>query len=219
MNGGSASMLYRAPVADFMGSAGVGTGYSQSSVGMRGAVVAHPGGLTLSQPLSETFGIVEAPDAEGARLLNASGVRVNSRGYAVVPHLTPYRMNAVDIDPKGLSTDVELQVTSQQVAPRAGAVAMLRYATVSGRSAMLQVLRADGKPLPFGASVQDEHGVEVGLVGQASRILARGLQDMGQLTVKWGEQPDDSCRMNYELPVMEKDTRSDGYWQVETRCN
>jgi outer membrane usher protein len=186
---------------------------------VRGALVAHPGGLTLSQPLSETFGIVEAPDAEGARLLNASGVRVNSRGYAVVPHLTPYRMNTVEIDPKGLSTDVELQVTSQQVAPRAGAVAMLRYATVSGRSAMLQVLKADGKPLPFGASVVDEHGVEVGLVGQASRVLARGLQDRGQLTVKWGELPGDVCRMDYELPATEKGTGPDSYRQIETRCS
>ncbi|MGS1008959.1 fimbria/pilus outer membrane usher protein [Achromobacter anxifer] len=219
ISGGSANLLYRAPVAEFTGSAGAGTGYSQSSVGMRGAVVVHPGGVTLSQPLSETFGIVEAPDAEGARLLNASGVRVNSRGYAVVPHLTPYRMNAVEIDPKGLSTDVELQVTSQQVAPRAGAVAMLRYATVSGRSAMLMALRADGKPLPFGASVQDEHGVEVGLVGQASRVLARGLSDSGQLTVKWGEQPGDACRMDYELPAMEKGMGLDSYRQIQTRCN
>ncbi len=219
VTGGSASVLYRAPAAEFMGSAGAGTGYSQSSVGMRGGIVAHPGGITLSQPLSETFGIVEAPDAEGARLLNASGVRVDSRGYAVVPHLTPYRMNAVEIDPKGLSTDVELQVTSQQVAPRAGAVAMLRYATVSGRSAMLQVLKADGKPLPFGASVMDEHGVEVGLVGQASRVLARGLQESGQLTAKWGEQPGDACRMAYELPATEKGSRADTYQQIEIRCN
>ncbi len=217
--GGSASMLYRAPVAEFMGSAGVGTGYSQSSVGMRGAIVAHPGGITLSQPLSETFGIVEAPDAEGARLLNASGVRVDSRGYAVVPHLTPYRMNTVEIDPKGLSTDVELQLTSQQVAPRAGAVSMLRYATVSGCSAMLLVQRADGKPLPFGASVLDEHGIEVGLVGQASRVLARGLQESGQLTVKWGEQPGDNCRMDYALPAQDKGARADSYRQIEIRCN
>ncbi len=219
MTGGSASMLYRASVAEFMGSAGAGTGYSQSSVGMRGALVVHPGGLTLSQPLSETFGIVEAPDAEGARLLNASGVRVDSRGYAVVPHLTPYRMNTVEIDPKGLSTDVELQLTSQQVAPRAGAVSMLRYATVSGRSAMLQVQRADGKPLPFGASVLDEHGIEVGLVGQASRVLARGLQDSGQLTVKWSEKPGDSCRMDYALPAKDKGVRADSYQQIEIRCN
>jgi outer membrane usher protein len=219
VNGGSASVLYRAPVADFMGSAGAGTGYSQSSVGMRGAIVVHPGGVTLSQPLSETFGIVQAADAEGARLLNASGVRVDSRGYAVVPHLTPYRMNTVEIDPKGLSTDVELQVTSQQVAPRSGAVAMLRYATVSGRSAMVLAQQADGKPLPFGASVIDEHGVEVGLVGQASRVLARGLQDSGQLTVKWGEKPGDSCRLDYALPAREKGTRADSYQQIEARCS
>lgn len=216
-NGGGANVTYRSPLAEFAASVGGGPGYVQGSVGVRGAVVAHPGGITLSQPISETIGIIEAPDAEGARVLNASGVRVDSRGYAVVPYLTPYSMNNVEIDPKGLSTDVELQVTSQQVAPRAGSVAMIKYATVTGRSAVLEATRANGEALPFGASVLNAQGQEVGVVGQASRIFARGLDDQGQLTVLWGNDGASSCRIDYTLPVRQKG-KSDGYQQISTSC-
>lgn len=215
---GSANVGYRGSIAEVAASVGVGPSYTQSSVGVRGAVVAHPGGLTLSQPLSETIGIIEARDAEGARVLSASGVRVDSRGYAVVPYLTPYIMNSIDLDPKGLSTDVELQVTSQQVAPRAGAVAMVKYATVAGRSALLEAAKPNGDALPMGASVFNAQGQEVGVVGQASRIFARGLDDKGQLTVTWGSDSASSCRIDYTLPEREKG-RTNEYQQISTSCH
>lgn len=218
-NGGSANVLYRTSFADLSASVGAGTGFSQGSLGARGAVVAHPGGVTLAQSVSETFGIVEAPGAGGARLLNASGVKVDGRGYAVVPYLTPYNMNSVELDPKGLSTDVELKSSSQQVAPTAGAVSFLKFETAVGRTALLLVKQADGAPLPFGASVFDEAGQEIGSVGQGSKLVVRGLQDKGQLTVKWGAEATTSCRIAYELPVRDEGkTKSEGYQQVNAIC-
>ncbi|WP_246024997.1 fimbria/pilus outer membrane usher protein [Paraburkholderia dinghuensis] len=215
---GGANVAYRSPFATFSSSVSGGPGFAQGSVGVRGAVVAHPGGVTLSQPVSETISVIEAKDAEGARVLNAAGVRVDGRGYAVVPFMTPYSMNSVDIDPKGLSTDVELQTTSQQIAPRAGSVTMLKFETVSGRTAVIQARRANGEPLPFGASVLDETGKELGVVGQASRIVARGLQESGALTVKWGEDASAVCRIAYTLPVREKGRHAEMYQQIESTC-
>ena len=214
----SANVHYRTSVGDLSGTVGVGSGYTQASVGMRGGVVAHPGGITLAPSLSETFGIVEAPDAEGARLVNAPGVKVNASGYVVVPYLTPYSSNGVELDPKGMSTDVELQVTSQQVAPRAGAIVLLRYETKSGRSALFLVKQADGAALPFGATVLDEKQQPIGVVGQGSKFIARGLRDKGQLTVAAGEGGAALCRVSYEMPVREKDSKADGYEQIEANC-
>ncbi len=196
-----ANLLYRASKADLQASMALGSHYSQASVGARGALVIHPGGWTLSQPLSETFGIVEVADAQGARLLNAAGVQVDGRGYAVVPYLTPYRANTISIDPKGLSTDVALKLNSQQVTPRAGAVAMVRFATESGRSAVLEVRRPDGSVLPFGANVLDEQDKEVGVVGQGGRIFVRGLHDQGTLTVRWADHARALCHIDYVLPA------------------
>lgn len=215
---GSANVQYHSANADFSANVGAGPGYNQRGFGVRGAVVAHPGGVTLSQPVSDTIGIVEAEHAADACVVNASGLRVDGRGYAVVPSLTPYNVNTVELDPKGLSTDVELQTTSQQTAPRAGAVVMLKYATVTGRSAVIHALQEDGAALPFGASVFNAQGTEVGLVGQASRIFARGLEPKGRLAVKWGDDASTMCHLDYTLPAPEKNGKSAGYQQIEARC-
>ncbi|WP_407972139.1 fimbria/pilus outer membrane usher protein [Burkholderia pyrrocinia] len=215
---GGANVAYRARFAELNASVGASTDYQQGSIGIRGAVVAHPGGVTLSQPLSETFAIVEAPGAAGARISNASGARIDSRGYAIVPYLTPYNLNTVEIDPKGISMDVELKETSQQVAPRAGAVPLLRFATETGRSMLIRARRADGKPLPFGASVYDATGKQVGVVGQASRIFVRGIDDNGSLTVKWGDDSLSACRLTYELPVAKSERKSTGFQTIKGAC-
>ena len=215
---GSANALYHGSMGDFSATASTGSGYWQGSAGMRGGIVAHPGGITLSQPVSETFGIVEAKGAAGARVLNSSGTKLDSRGYAVVPYLTAYNMNTIDLDPKGLSTDVELKVTSQQIAPRAGAIALLKFETETGRSAVVYAKRANGTPLPFGASVIDEHGSHVGVVGQASKAFVRGLQDAGELTVSWGDGPGSQCRLKYDLPVRDPRAKLDSYERIDAVC-
>ncbi len=45
--------------------------------------------------------LIEAKDAAGAMLPGSPGTRVDSNGYAILPYLRPYRINAVEIDPKG----------------------------------------------------------------------------------------------------------------------
>ena len=44
--------------------------------------------------------LIEAKDAAGAMLPGSPGTRVDSNGYAILPYLRPYRINAVEIDPK-----------------------------------------------------------------------------------------------------------------------
>ncbi len=197
----SANASYRGRYAELSASASGGSGYRQFSAGARGAVVAHPGGVTLSQPVGETFAIVQAKDAEGARIANASGVKIDSRGYAVVPYLTPYAMNEVSIDPKGLSTDLELRETRQMVAPVAGSVPLLVFKTQYSRSAVINGKQPDGTPIPFGAVVSDMKGQDLAIVGQAGKLLARGLQDQGELQVKWDTPAGQaSCNLAYALP-------------------
>ncbi|MFM0730243.1 fimbrial biogenesis outer membrane usher protein [Paraburkholderia sediminicola] len=211
------SGAWRAPYAQMTASASGGSGSSQVSAGISGTVVAHPGGVTFSQTVGDTFGIVEAPGAAGASVSSAPGVKLNSRGYAVVPYLTPYGMNTVDIDPKGTSTDVEFESTSEQAVPRLGSVVMIKYKTVSGRAALIRAPQLGDKALPFGADVVDGNGHNVGVVAQDSRIFARGLEDKGSLFVKWGEAASQECRIDYVLP---KSTGKAGaaYLSVEGHC-
>ncbi|MDW2982969.1 MAG: fimbria/pilus outer membrane usher protein [Rhodanobacter sp.] len=185
---------------------GAGSGYSQASLGVVGSIVAYPGGISFGQMLGDTVAIVQVPGAAGARITNAAGVTVNRAGYALVPYLTPYQLNAIDIDPTGLPLDVQLDSTSTQVAPRAGAVVLVKFKTESGRFVLIQAHTVDGLPLPFGAEVSNAQGQPVGMVGQAGRIMARLSEATGTLSVHW--QDDDGnakqCALPYQLPARGK---------------
>ncbi|MEX3933617.1 fimbria/pilus outer membrane usher protein [Paraburkholderia phymatum] len=211
------SGVYRAPYAQVTASASGGAQSSQMSAGVSGSIVAHPGGVTFSQTVGDTFGIVEAKGAEGAMVSSATGVKVDSHGYAVVPYLMPYGMNTVDLDPKGSSTDVEFESTSERAVPRLGSVVMLKYKTVTGRAALIHAPQLGGGTLPFGADVVDAGGRNVGVVAQDSRIFARGLEDNGSLTVKWGDEPGQQCSVKYSLPV-KGDKAGAAYTSVESHC-
>ncbi|HEY0505030.1 MAG TPA: fimbria/pilus outer membrane usher protein [Lysobacter sp.] len=184
---GSLSAGYRAGFGIANASYGQGDGYSQASFGLSGTMVAHAGGLTVGQPAGDTVGLVSAPNAAGARVTNVPGVRIDRFGYALVPYLTPYSLNSIELDPKGLPLDVQLGSTSIRVAPRAGAVSLLTFDTEYGRALLLRTLRQDGRPVPFGAEVKDDQGRVLGIVAQGGRALLRGAAAQGTVSMTWQE--------------------------------
>ncbi|OPA97981.1 o-succinylbenzoate--CoA ligase [Pseudomonas fluorescens] len=198
-NATSADVKYQAGYGVLSASYGQSNAYRSTSFGMTGGLVAHAGGVTLAPELGDTLGIVQAPDAQGARINGNHSAQVGKSGYAVVPHLTPYRQNVVELDPKDLSVDVELKSAAQNVAPRAGSVVKLQFETVSGQALLITALREDGSPLPFGSDVFDENGASVGIVGQGGKAFVRVSREQGQLTVKWGAQADATCRLSYDV--------------------
>ncbi|WP_080753766.1 fimbria/pilus outer membrane usher protein [Janthinobacterium lividum] len=178
----------------FLGaSLGRGERYTSASFNMSGSVVAHPGGVTLSPHRGETVAVVHAPGAAGARVAGYPGLRLDASGNAVVPYLRPYELNEVAIDPVGSSMDVELRETSQQVAPRDSAVVFLKYGTSTGRAILLQVRLSGGGALPFGATVKDEQGQAVGMVGQGGQLYARLQENSRQLSISWGNKAHERC--------------------------
>ncbi|MBV6751339.1 fimbrial biogenesis outer membrane usher protein [Pseudomonas chlororaphis] len=213
-NSFNADLQYRSRYAQTSTSYSQGNGYHSQSLGLSGGVVAHADGLTLTPELGDTIGLVNAPGAKGAWVGN-NNAQVDDNGYAVVPHLTPYRQNVVELDPKDMSHDVELKSASHNVAPRAGSVVVMTYETSSGRALIINALREDGSPLPFGADVFDESSASTGVVGQSSKAFVRVPRDSGQLTVKWGSASTDSCRITYDLGTL---ADSNGLRQMDGEC-
>jgi outer membrane usher protein len=213
----TASGQYRGNYASVSASISEGSGYSQQSLGTTGGLVVHPGGITLSNQMTDTIGIVEALGAEGAHVTNSIGTVINRSGYAVLPFLMPYRLNTINIDPdEAVSADVEFKSTSESVAPRLNSVVMIRFQTVGGRAILITAHLADGSVVPFGATVYDEKGGEVGLAGQDGGIYLRGIADSGGLTARWGEAPDQQCAFSYQLPPQHK---ADGpFVRIDSIC-
>jgi outer membrane usher protein len=215
INGG-----YRSPYAVIDASYGRGSGYSQDSLGLSGSIVAHPGGITFGQPTGDTIGILEIPGAAGAHLNTSGGVQVDHFGYALVPTLSPYTMNTIQVDPKGLPLDVQLDKTSVQVAPYAGAVVLLKFKTTTGRTIIVHAHFANGEALPFGSEVVDEKGASLGVVGQGGNILVRGVKQSGSLTARWHDDDGTahSCSFNYQLPAQEKNRHQKTYETFDKTC-
>ena len=195
----AASGAYRSPYANLTGSYATSSAYKQTSFGISGGLVAHSEGITFGQPLGETTGLVKAKDAEGASITNATGVSVDSSGFAIVPYLIPYRKNEIGLDPQGLPLDVQLESSTVQSVPRAGAIVELKFDVHKERSAILHGTLVNGGNLPFGAEVVNTSGTVVGVVEQSGMMFVRGLDsEAGVLSVRLPDQS--TCRMNYILP-------------------
>jgi outer membrane usher protein len=196
------------------GSLSQGDKYSSASFTMSGTAVAHSEGLTLSPYRGETMAVISAPDAHGAKVVGYAGMKLDRRGNAVVPYLRPYQLNEISIDPQGTTMDVGLTETSQQSAPRAGAVVMLRYGTTVGKAVLLNVSLADGRPLPFGSSVTEPSGKAVGVAGQGGQVYVRMSTDVPQLSINWGENANQSCSL--ALPQLEDKGKQ--LYQMDVVC-
>ena len=218
-SGGTASGQYRSPYTNINASVGVGDGYDSYSGGLSGTIIGYQGGVVMTPYTSDTFAIVEADGATGAKVSSYSGVKVDPWGHAAVPYLNPYEMNEVTLDPKGISYDVELENTSQKVAPYSGAIVRLKYATTRGYPLLIASKQVDGTPLPFGAEVRDENNNAVGSVGQGSQVYARVMKEQGSLMIKWGNTRRQQCSITYHMPPQPKQAAKNALMRFTSVCS
>lgn len=193
----------------YQGSKGLASvGYSRSSqwqsmnAGINGGLVAHSGGITLSQTLGSSVALVHAPGAVETQVLNGN-VKTDGAGYAVVPYLADFQKNAVTLDPSTLPEDVELQKNTLNVYPVKDAIVRADFKTRTGAQAIFSLKDAQGNPLPFGATVSLEGDTDVGdtmfIVGDKGQTYITGLPPEGRLLAKWGNTGAQACRANYRI--------------------
>lgn len=213
----SGSLSYRLAQATVGASVSWGGGARQGSLSASGGVLAHQGGVTLSQTLGETVGLIQAPQAAGARP-GYGAIAVDGRGYAVVPNLSPYQLNTIDLDPSGMPEDVELQLSSRRVAPRAGAVVKLDFPTRRAIPVLIDSRRDNGEALPFAATAFDgQTGAVIGAVGQGSRLVIRTEHERGSIRVEWGGKAGQQCQIDYSLAAREPG-KSSGFQVLNLPC-
>ncbi len=169
----------------------------QGSLSANGAVAVHSGGVTFGQSIGDTFALVEARGAEGARVMNTQDVRVDGTGFAIIPGLMPYRTNTISLDaPDEIGTDVDILDSQRIVVPYAGAAVKVRFKTRRGIPVMMQVKREDGSYVPLGSDITDDSGSSVATVSQAGNAYLR-LQNGTPLTAHWSQSKADSCEIKY----------------------
>lgn len=193
---------HRTSVGAFRAYASRGDSYQQYGLGMSGTLVAHRGGITAGPYTSDTFALVEAPGARGAKIRNGQGATVDRFGYAILPSLTPYRYNTISLDSQNMADDVELQGGSKRLVPYAGAISRVTFKTTHGKATLINTTLPDSSQPPMGADVTDSNGEAVGIMGQGGQIYARLAAQSGVLFVKWGKTAAQQCQVWYQLPTM-----------------
>ena len=190
---------YRTNFTTLGGSYSTSDQYEQVSLTARGNIVAHSDGVLFGPEQGQTMVLVYAPDATGAKVSHTNGLTINKSGYAVIPYVTPYRLNEIVLNPEGMSLDVELEGTSQRIAPYAGSISKVDFVTKSGKALYIRSLNAKGETLPFASEVFDSKGEYIGMVAQGSLVYLRTNTLADTVTVKWGEAQDAQCKIQYDV--------------------
>jgi outer membrane usher protein len=217
-NSGNLNADYRGTYAEVTAGYAYDRNSQRLNYGLQGGIVAHEDGITLSQPLGETIALVKAPGAGGVGVNNQTGVKTDWRGYAIVPYVSPYRNNRIQLNTETLPDDVDLTLTSQNVVPTRGAVVRASYQANVGQRVLMTLLRQGGAPIPFGATVSDpaQKTAQGFIVGDNGQVYLTGMADTGTLNVKWGSGADQQCRVSYSLA--KQTTANTGVQMLNAQC-
>jgi len=115
----------------------------------------------------------------------------------------------------GVNSDIEIDTAMQQVVPRLGAAALATFKTSTGRRVQFELFRPDGKPMPFGATVDHDDGQRLSIADPRGRVLALLSEEQvsGELLIRWDTQ---QCRVRYALPEKKA---GENYQNISLKCN
>lgn len=219
MDGGGSGSAAASTTTSF---ARLGAGYSYgnhyhaTTLSANGSVVAHGGGVNLGQSVGDTFLLAKVdPPVAGVGLSSYAGAETGRNGYAVVPSATPFRSNWVGLDTRKLTAEVEFDNAMQQIVPTRGAIGQVTFKADTGRRVQFELTQPDGKPMAFGATVDDADGNRLGITDPRGRVLAMLSEDKekGELLVRWNEL---ECRIPYALPAR---TEGENYQRISLKCD
>lgn len=144
-------------------------------------VVFHPGGSNGStRMLVDTDGVEDVP-FDGGR------VRTNSSGLGVVTDLNSFYKNDISVDVNGLNDETEARGSHAEAALTDGAIGYRKFDVLSGVRLFAVMTLEDHSVVPFGVSVIDKKGRELGIVGDDGIAWLSGVQSGEVLTATWDE--------------------------------
>ncbi|WP_241675667.1 fimbria/pilus outer membrane usher protein [Klebsiella indica] len=193
---GNVSLNYRG----IYGNGNLGYSHSrdwrQISYGLAGGALLHRNGLTIGQPLGDTTVLIATPGVPNVGVKNEPGVFTDWRGYTIKPYASAYRENRIQVDTESLDEHTDVDNSVARIVPTKGAVVRAEFKARRGYR-VLMTMTHNGKPLPFGTMVTA--GESSGIVADGGQVYLSGLEEKGEVTVRWGDGAGQQCRAEYQL--------------------
>ncbi|WP_202743780.1 fimbria/pilus outer membrane usher protein [Acinetobacter calcoaceticus] len=216
----SANVNYKLPSVSL--GAVVGTSDQQTQYGFsaRGALVAHPHGVTATNEISDTYAIIHAKGAKGASVMNAWGSKVDYFGNAIYSNLSPYMNNTISINTKDLDMDLSLKSNQSQVIPRRYSSPLIEFAVEKTSNILLVVKVPEGnKQVPIGVQAKTQDGQSIGVFGQSNQLFVENADLLNQdLLVQWGAEQQQSCLIAAPEKLLPKQKQTKTMQLVDVEC-
>lgn len=148
------------------------------TVTAKGAAL-HAGGYNGSTRLMvDTDGIAGVPIDNGR-------VVTNPWGIGVVTNVNSYYLTTAQVDVNKTADDVEATRSVVETALTDGAIGYRRFEVLKGKRLFAILRLANGHYPPFGASIRDAKGKELGIVGDKGLSWLSGITPGAVLDVAW----------------------------------
>ena len=187
---------------------------------LSGGMALHKGALLFSPyAIQDTFGVASLGEKlSGVGFETPAGeVWTDHWGRALLPSLTPYHNNRVELDANTLPDDASLDNGFGSLATGRGAVGDLSFGMTTVHRAMITVHLADGSLLPKGASVVDKDGNYAGTVVDDGVLFLENADARPQLFLK-NSDGRRVCQIRYTLSSHQDGKPAAYYEQVNGLC-
>lgn len=142
----------------------------------------HAGGFNGSTRLMvDTDGVADVPIDNGR-------LSTNHWGIGVVTDMNSYYRNTTSVDVNKLADDVEARESVVESVLTEGAIGFRKFNVLKGQRLFAVLSLSDGSKPPFGASVRNSKGRELGMVDDGGLAWISGAQPNETLTVAWQAQ-------------------------------
>ncbi len=150
-----------------------------------GALVVAGGSAFLANQVDDSFAVVRTGSVGGVPVMyeNRPIGRTREDGRLLVPFLRSYDGNRLAIEAIGLPADVEVEATERMVRPVNGAGVLVDFGVRKIQSALVRLVRPDGKAVPRGAMARVSGRAEVP-VGRDGRTYLTGLDRQNEVSVE-----------------------------------
>ena len=197
--GGSASLSHNNQYGMFSASYSYDPDYRQTNFNAAGGIVFHDDGVTLSQPLYGPFAIIHTNGAEHIQLKNHRDIYTDSKGNAILPYLSPYHKNRVDLDTNTFPDDFDFDNLTTMIVPTEGAIIRTDFGGFKGYQAFIHLTHR-GAMIPFGTMVKlITNKTITGIVDEKGLVYLKGIPASGILMVQWGRRSDQQCRSDFKV--------------------
>lgn len=187
---------------EYRGSKGiVNAGYTKNknsksySYGLSGTVVGIEDALIFTQPIYDTFAIIDT-GVEGIGVRSKPGIVTDSNGYAIVDYLTPYETSQIALDTyqvPGLNIDSTLY----HVKAMEGAGVRAKFHARKGIDLLIKS-EHKGKSIPFGTMITVNGRLDTSVFGDEGIIYITGAPLEGSIDVYYNGIGSTPCVIEYQ---------------------